>query len=209
MTAGTPAERLAVAGRSLFLRGLTPGRTGNLSVRVDDRWLVSPTGTSLGELEPDRLSLVDGGWTHVSGPPATRELPLHAALVEACPSAGAVVHLHSPHATALACLEYDGQGPVIPPLTPYLVMRVGDVAWVPYRPPGSLELAHELSRCIGDRRAALLANHGSIVAGRDLAEAVDAAEELEATARILLLTRGDSIRTLDAAQVRALRDAGR
>ena len=208
MTSGTSAERLVSAGRSLFQRGLTPGRTGNLSVRVEDGWLATPTGSSLGELEPDRLSLVDASWTHVSGPPATRELPLHAALVEACPSAGAVVHLHSPHATALACLALDTTDPVMPPITPYLVMRVGDVAWVPYRQPGSVELAEELRRCIGGRRAALLANHGSIVAGRDLAEAVDAAEELEATARIMLLTRGAPIRTLDAAEVRALRDAG-
>lgn len=208
MTGGTAAERLAAAGRSLFLRGLTPGRTGNLSVRLEDGWLATPTGSSLGELEPDRLSRLDPNWTHVSGPPPTRELPLHAALIEAWATAGAVVHLHSPHATALACLALDTTDPVMPPITPYLVMRVGDVAWVPYRQPGSNELARELTRHIGDRRAALLANHGSIVAGRDLAEAVDAAEELEATARIMLLTRGASVRTLDAAEVRALRDAG-
>jgi ribulose-5-phosphate 4-epimerase/fuculose-1-phosphate aldolase len=206
VTAGaTPAERLATAGRSLFLRGLTPGRTGNLSVRIGDGWLATPTGSSLGDLEPDRLSVVDRQWAHVAGPAATRELPLHAALVEACPTAGAIVHLHSPHATALACLARDTTGPVMPPITPYLVMRVGDVAWVPYQRPGSVELARELTRCIGDRRAALLANHGSIVAGRDLVEAVDAAEELEATARILLLTRGSRTSVLDAAAVEELR----
>ncbi|MDP3548224.1 MAG: aldolase [Phreatobacter sp.] len=189
-------EGLVRWGRSLFDRGLTPGSSGNVSVRLADGYLFTPTNSCLGFLDAERLSKLDANGKHVGGDPPTKELPLHFAFYESRPSARAVVHLHSTHATALSCLADTDQDDAIPPITPYVVMRVGKVPVVPYTRPGSADVAPLIRAKAPDHPAILLANHGPVVAGASLESAVFAMEELEETARLVLLTRGMAVRHL-------------
>jgi ribulose-5-phosphate 4-epimerase/fuculose-1-phosphate aldolase len=97
-------EEICRLGRSLFERGLTPGSSGNISAKLDDGWLVTPTNASLGSLDPARLSRLDAQGRLVSGDAPTKEVPLHTALYQARGAARAVVHLHSTHSVALSML---------------------------------------------------------------------------------------------------------
>jgi len=191
-------------GRSLFERGLTSGSSGNISVRLDGGFLATPTNSCLGFLDPDRLSRLDAEGAARDGDPPTKELSLHLAFYAGRPKAGAVVHLHSTHATALSCLADVDPEDCIPPLTPYVVMRVGRVPLVPYRRPGSPDVAALVAARASDHPAMLLQNHGPVVAAASLDAAVYAIEELEEAARLALLTRGMAVRTLDAAQIAEL-----
>ncbi len=198
-------DRIAAFGRSIFARGLTFGATGNISVRLDDGWLMTPTGSSLGELDPARLSRLDAQGRHLSGDKPTKESFLHLAVYEARAKAGAIVHLHSTHSVAVSCLaEVDPQN-VLPPITAYYVMRVGTLPLVPYFPPGDLDLAKAVREMASRHHAVLLANHGPVVAGAALEDAVYATEELEETAKLFLLLRGAPIKPLTAEQVATLR----
>jgi ribulose-5-phosphate 4-epimerase/fuculose-1-phosphate aldolase len=183
-------------GRSLFERGLTAGSSGNISVKLDDGFLVTPTNSCLGFLDADRLSKLDPSGALVSGDPPTKELPLHFSFYEVRPTAKAVVHLHSTHATALSCLADVDPEDAIPPITPYVVMRVGRVPVVPYTRPGAPDVAPLIRAKAGEHPAILLGNHGPVVAGTSLEGAVFAMEELEETARLVLLTRGMKVRLL-------------
>lgn len=194
-------EGLVRWGKSLFDRGLTPGSSGNLSVRVADGYLFTPTNSCLGFLDADRLSKLDAVGKHVRGDPPTKELPLHFAFYESRPSARAVVHLHSTHATALSCLADTDPDNAIPPITPYVVMRVGRVPVVPYTRPGSADVAPLIRAKAPEHPAILLGNHGPVVAGTTLESAVFAMEELEETARLVLMTRGMAIRHLDQQEI--------
>ena len=188
-------------GKSLFDRGLTPGSSGNLSVRLADGWLFTPTNSCLGFLDADRLSRLDAGGGHVGGDAPTKELPLHFAFYESRPTARAVVHLHSTHATALSCLADVDPDDAIPPITPYVVMRVGRVPVVPYTRPGSADVAPLIRARAPDHPAILLGNHGPVVAGTTLESAVFAMEELEETARLVLMTRGMAVRHLATQEI--------
>ncbi len=198
-------ERIAAFGRSIFARGLTFGATGNISVRLDDGWLMTPTGASLGELDPARLSRLDAGGGHRSGDKPTKESFLHLAVYGARAKAGAVVHLHSTHSVAVSCLAEVDPADVLPPLTAYYVMRVGTLPLVPYFPPRDLDLAKAVREMASKHHAVLLANHGPVVAGASLEDAVYATEELEETAKLFLLLRGAPVRPLTAAQAETLR----
>ncbi len=204
MTEQDIRERLTHWGRLLFGRNFTVGSSGNISVRLDDGFLVTPTNSCLGLLEPAKLSKLDPDWTHVSGDKPTKELPLHRAFYEGRPQTQAVVHLHSTFATALSCLADTDPDDAIPPITPYMVMRVGRVPVLPYTVPGSPDVAPLVRAKAPDHAAVLLANHGPVVAGLSLDAAVYTAEELEETAKLVVLTRGLSVRHLDAAQIAAL-----
>lgn len=191
-------------GRSLFERGFTVGSSGNISVRLDDGYLATPTNSCLGFLDPGRLSRLDAHGKHIGGDRPTKELPLHFAFYEGRPGARAVVHLHSTFATALSCLADVDPEDAVPPITPYVVMRVGRVALVSYTRPGSPETAMLVRERAPAHAAVLLANHGPVVAGKSLEAAVHAAEELEETARLLLITRGMDVRRLTPEQVAEL-----
>jgi ribulose-5-phosphate 4-epimerase/fuculose-1-phosphate aldolase len=181
-------EALAHHGRSLFARGYSCGTSGNLSVRIDTGgYVMSPTNVSLGRLEPDRLSKLDANGRHVDGPAPTKEAWLHFALYKSRPDDTAVVHLHSTYATALSCLTDRPPDDVLPAITPYVVMRVGRVARVPYFRPGNADAAGTISQLAVSHRALLLANHGPVVSGPDLDTAVSAAEELEETAKLFFI----------------------
>jgi 3-dehydro-4-phosphotetronate decarboxylase len=191
-------------GKSLFDRGLTPGSSGNISVKLEDGWLFTPTNSCLGFLEADRLSKLDRDGKHISGDAPTKELPLHFAFYQARPTAKAVVHLHSTYATLLSCLADTNSQDAIPPITPYVVMRVGRVPVVAYTRPGDAGVAPLILAKASDHPAVLLANHGPVVAGLSLEAAVYAMEELEETAKLVVLSRGMNVRHLTAAQVAEL-----
>ena len=189
-------------GRSLFERGLTPGSSGNISVRLDDGgWLVTPTNASLGFLDPARISRLDASGRLASGDAPTKEIPLHAALYETRSKAQAIVHLHSTHSVALSMLPEIDPRAVLPPMTPYYLMRAGPTAFVPYHRPGDPAVADAIRGLAGRYSSVLLANHGPVVAGTSLEAAVFATEELEETAKLYLLLRGLNPRYLTPAQV--------
>ena len=197
-------EAICTIGASIFARGLTSGSSGNISLRTGDGWLMTPTGSSLGRLDPAKLSKLDHGGRLVSGDPPTKESFLHRVMYEERPKTGAVVHLHSTHSVAVSCLAEINPEDVLPPITAYYVMRVGRLPLVPYYRPGDLTLA-EAVRGFADRHhAVLLANHGPVVAGADLDIAINAIEELEETAKLYLLLRGAKTRYLTPAQVSEL-----
>jgi ribulose-5-phosphate 4-epimerase/fuculose-1-phosphate aldolase len=198
-------DEIVEIGRMLYARGLSPGTSGNVSARVDGGFLMTPTNSSLGALEASRLSLLDERGAHVDGDPPTKEVWLHLAMYAERPEAGAIVHLHSTHAVACACLDGVDEEDVLPPLTPYYVMRVGRLPLVPYGPPGDESLARGVRERARKSHALLLANHGPIVAAPTLAQAAAAAEEIEETAKLLLLTHGLPTRLLTAQQVDELR----
>src|SRR5215471_19360434 len=191
-------------GRSLFDRGLTAGSSGNISVKHNDFYLMTPTNSCLGFLDPARLAKLTLGGGLISGDPPTKELPLHVAFYETRPSARAVVHLHSTYSTALSCLSDTDPDDAVPPITPYVVMRVGRVPVVPYTRPGSSDVSVYIRAKAGNHAAILLGNHGPVVAGSSLEAAVFAMEELEETAKLVLLTRGLPVRRLDQDQIRDL-----
>jgi len=198
-------EAIVRTARSMFERGLTHGSTGNISVRIDDGWLMTPTGSSFGDLDPARLSKLDAAGRHVAGDAPTKEAFLHRAMYDEQPRFSAVVHLHSVHSVAVSVLTDVNAGDVLPPLTAYYVMRVGTLPLVPYFAPGDAQLAEAVRAHAGRHHALLLANHGPVVAGQSLAAAADTVEELEATARLYLLLRHERVRPLSEAQVAELR----
>lgn len=189
---------------SLFARGYSVGSAGNISARLPDGYLMTPTNSCLGRLDAARLSRLDAGFKHIGGDPPSKEVFMHRAFYQARADAGAVVHLHSTMATAAACLEGVDAEP-IPPLTPYFVMRIGPrLPVVPYYRPGDAAMEPAIAEHARTARAVLLANHGPVVSGQTLAEAVYAAEELEEAAKLFFTLRGAPVRRLSPAQVEDL-----
>lgn len=180
-------DQIVMLARSLFDRGLTPGTTGNVSVVLDDGLIITPTRSCLGRLDADDLARVDRDGRPRWGGIASKELPLHVAMYRARPSARAVVHLHSPYAVAVSCLAGLDVEDTLPAFTGYHAMRLGRIPLVPYHPPGSIELAEAVGAAAVSSSVLLLANHGSLVAADDLESAADAAEQLEQTARVMLV----------------------
>ncbi len=202
MTESRVREEICRLGRSLFERGLTPGSSGNISVRLDDGgWLVTPTNASLGFLDPARLSRLDAAGRLASGDAPTKEVPLHTALYQTRSSARAVVHLHSTHSVALSMLPEIDPRAALPPMTAYYLMKCGQTALVPYYRPGDPAVADAIKGLAGKYASVLLANHGPVVAGETLEAAVFATEELEETAKLYLLLRGLNPRYLTPAQI--------
>ena len=195
---------LAALAASLFARGYAVGSAGNISVRLSngDGFLITPTNSCLGRLDPARIARLDAAFEPVGGDTPSKEVFMHRAFSAARPDAGAVVHLHSTMATAVACLpDLDPANP-IPPLTPYFVMRIGRrMPLVAYHRPGDPAIEPAIRAAARDARAVLLANHGPVVSGKTLTDAVYAAEELEEAAKLFLLLRGAGSRLLTPAQV--------
>jgi ribulose-5-phosphate 4-epimerase/fuculose-1-phosphate aldolase len=197
-------EEMCLLGKSMFDRGLTVGSSGNLSVRTDDGWLMTPTNSCLGRLDPATLSKVDAKGDLLSGDKPTKESFLHLSVYEKRPTAGAIVHLHSTHSVAVSCLADTDPKQPIPPITPYYVMKIGNLVLLPYYAPGDMTLANAVKEVAGKHHAILLANHGPVVAGKDLESAVYATEELEETAKLYLMLRGNRLRILSPEQVAEL-----
>lgn len=205
MNEAAARELICEMGRSMFERRLTFGSSGNISMRIGDGWLMTPTGSSLGRLDPARLSKLDDAGTLTGGDAPTKESFLHLAMYRERPQAGAVVHLHSTHSVAVSCLDGIDHEDVLPPITAYYVMRVGKLPLIPYYAPGDRALGEAVGRAAARHNAVLLANHGPVVAGTSLAAAIDAMEELEETARLYLLLHGRPTRYLTPAQIADLK----
>lgn len=198
-------EAICRFGLSIFERGLTFGSSGNISVRLDDGWLMTPTGATLGTLDPVRLAKLGQDGRHVSGDQPTKETFLHQGMYKHRADATAVVHLHSTHSVAVSCLADLDPEDCIPPITAYYVMRIGTLPLVPYYRPGDPELGPAVEKLVGRHHAVLLANHGPVVAGTSLEDAVFATEELEETAKLWLMLRSENIRPLTSEQVADLK----
>jgi ribulose-5-phosphate 4-epimerase/fuculose-1-phosphate aldolase len=204
MTETDIRESICRLAKSLFDRGLTIGSSGNISARIDDGWLMTPTGSSMGNLNPSRISKLDLHGNLVSGDNPTKESFLHIAMYEERPKTGAVVHLHSTHSVAVSCLSDINPKNVLPPITAYYVMKIGQLPLVPYFPPGDINLAKAVREMASSHHAVLLANHGPVVAGKTLEDAVYAMEELEETARLFLLLKDMKTRFLNKDQTTKL-----
>ncbi|MEO3413055.1 aldolase [Roseovarius sp. CAU 1744] len=198
-------EQICELARSMFDRGLTHGSTGNISARTSDGGLlVSPTGTSFGRLDPGRLSHFDTAGRLIGGDRPTKEMPLHSAFYDTRSSAGAVVHLHSSHSVALSMLPGADPEDFLPPMTPYGIMKLGKVKLLPFFLPGDPAMGEAVRGLAGKRSAVMLANHGPVVAGKDVEAACNAVEELEQTAKLALLLRGADAQMLTPQQVQAV-----
>lgn len=198
-------ERIAMHGKSLFDRGMTCGSSGNISVQLPDGMLITPTNSCLGRLDPERIAKISTTGNLMSGDQPSKEVFLHRAMYEARPDEAAIVHLHSTYSVAVSCLSEIDPDNVLPPITAYYVMRVGRLPLVPYYPPGDEALAEAVERLAKISRAVLLANHGPVVAGSDLDKAVYATEELEETAKLFLMLRGQPTQFLTEPQCQELR----
>jgi ribulose-5-phosphate 4-epimerase/fuculose-1-phosphate aldolase len=195
-------EQMCTLARSLYDRGLTSGSTGNISVRTQDGgMLVSPTGTSFGRLDPARLSRFNGRGILIAGDPPTKEMDLHTAFYDTRSSAHAVVHLHACHSVALSMMPDANEDDFLPPLTPYSIMKLGRVKLLPFFRPGDPAMGQAVRGLAGKRSAVMLANHGPVVAGKDLEAACNAIEELEDTSRLAMMMRGLNPRMLNVDQV--------
>ncbi|HEX8499068.1 MAG TPA: aldolase [Pyrinomonadaceae bacterium] len=197
-------EQLCDVANSLFERGYAHGSTGNISARVGGEVWVTPTGQPLRGLAPARLARLDPGGKRLNGNSPSKEYPFHLAIYRQRPEARAVVHLHSTYAVALSCLESFAGDESLPPLTPYYFMRVAPLAVLPYFRPGSPGLAGAIEGVAAAHHSILLRNHGLICAGSSLSEAADRAEELEQTARLHFILRGEKTRPLSPADVQEL-----
>jgi ribulose-5-phosphate 4-epimerase/fuculose-1-phosphate aldolase len=198
-------EEIVRFGRSLFDRGLTAGSTGNISVRLDDGWLLTPTNACLGNLDPARLAKLDWQGRSISGDAPSKEAFLHRSLYEERRGAGAIVHLHSTHSAAVSCMGGLDHANCLPPLTAYFVMKIGRLPLVPYYRPGDPALGNAIKGLAGKHSAVLLANHGPVVSGNSLEAAVYATEELEETAKLFLLLRNTATSPLNNAQIEELK----
>lgn len=194
-------EEMVAHGRSLFDRGLATGSSGNLSVRIDDGMLVTPTDVSLGALDPAAISHLSADGTLLDGARPSKEAFLHRAIYRARPQAGGIVHLHATHSAAVSCMAGLDEDDCLPPLTAYFVMKIGRLPLVPYHRPGDETLADAIRAIAPGQPAMLLANHGPIVSGASLRAAMNRIEELEETAKLFLLLRGSQTSPLTPAQI--------
>lgn len=194
-------EEMVELGRLLTHLGLSHGSTGNISARLDDGWLLTPTNSRLGRLDPARIAKLDDTGRHIGGDKPSKEAFLHRCVYDMRANAGAIVHLHSTHSVAVSCIDGLNQEDCLPPLTAYYLMRVGKLPIVPYFPPGDERLATAVRDVAADHASVLLANHGPVVAGKSLDSAAGAIEELEATAKLFLLLKDHKTRPLSPAAV--------
>ena len=199
-------EQICNFSSSLFKRGLTHGSTGNISARLgDDSFLVTPTGSSFGTLDPNEIvKVLKDGSIEGSHLP-TKELPLHKAFYDTRQTkSGAVVHLHSTYSVALSMLPGIDKDNVLPQFTPYSIMLLGKVKLLPFFVPGDPAMGDAIRGLAGKRSAVLLANHGPVVSGKTLEASVNAIEELENTAKLALILRGINAIELDPNQVKTV-----
>ena len=202
------AREIAQTAQSLFRRGYSFGTAGNISVRVGERILVSPTNSSFEDLTEKSLSVVDLTGKPLEGPAPSKETHFHIALYEQRPEIKAVVHLHSTYATAVSCLPVTDPNDALPVFTPYFAMRIPCLPVVPYLRPGHPGLADSVRQAARLSPAMLLKNHGPITSGKTLREASALAEELEEQAKLYFLLRGSG-EILTSEQITELRQPSR
>ena len=181
-------EEICTVGACLHQRGYTVGAAGNISARLDDGWLITPTDACLGRLDPAELAKVDLAGNPVSGGKPSKTLALHRGIYQADPAARGVVHTHSTHLVALTLAGVWRQDEVLPPITPYQVMKVGRIPLIPYRRPGDPVAAAQVAALAAQVRGVLFERLGPVVWERSVSHASHALEELEETARLWLMS---------------------
>lgn len=181
-------EEICTVGASLYDRGYTVGAAGNISARLDDGWLITPTDACLGRLDPAQLAKVDAAGNWVSGAKPSKTLALHQGIYRASPQSRGVVHTHSTHLVALTLAGVWRTDEVLPPITPYQVMKVGRIPLIGYRRPGDAQAAAEVAAVAAQVRGALFERLGPVVWERSVSHASHALEELEETARLWLMS---------------------
>ncbi|BCQ24844.1 aldolase [Caballeronia sp. NK8] len=181
-------EEICLTGKSLYERRYTVGSAGNISARLEDGWLITPTDACLGRLDPAEIAKVDVRGNHVSGGRPSKTLALHRRIYENNAEARGVVHTHSTHLVALTLAGVWKPDDVLPPITPYYVMKVGHVPLIAYRRPGDAAVAEEVAALASRVRAVLLERLGPVVWEKSVSHASYALEELEETARLYLST---------------------
>lgn len=188
----------------LYKRGYAFGSSGNISVRLDNtRILATPTGSSLGRLKADELSITDYSGKLLSGPPPSKEIAFHLALY-ADPACNCIIHLHATWTTLLSCQVTPETKDVIRPFTPYYVMKIKNVVVIPYYAPGQPQLGIDLGKWAGKCNVFLLQNHGSVIVGRSLEDALNLVEEFEETAKLDWLMKGMKTRFLSEEEIGSL-----
>lgn len=200
-------NHLCEVGGSFYNRGYSFGSTGNLSVRLGDQIWITPTGKPLVGLTPEQLACIDLDGTNLNDNRPSKELPFHLGVYRTRADATAIVHLHSTYSVALSCLESLDPEQPLPPITPYYFMRVAPLAVLPYFRPGSAQLAEVVERAAPAHNTMLFRNHGMTCLGSSMNEAVDRAEELEETARLHFLLRGERVRYLTPGEIEELNQA--
>lgn len=181
-------EEICVTGASLYERGYTVGTAGNISARLDDGWLITPTDACLGRLDPADIAKVDLAGNAVSGGKPSKTLALHRGIYARNAQTRGIVHTHSTHLVALTLGGVWSDTDVLPPITPYYVMKVGHVPLIRYRRPGDPQVAEQIAALADSVRGVLLERLGPVVWERSVAQASYALEELEETARLWLMS---------------------
>ena len=181
-------EEICTVGASLYARGYTVGSAGNISARLEDGWLITPTDACLGRLDPAAIAKVglNGDW--VSGDKPSKTLTLHRQVYDRNPGVGGVVHTHSTHLVALTLAGVWRPDDILPPITPYQVMKVGHIPLIPYARPGAARVAEQVAQLANRVRGVMLERLGPVVWESSVSKASFALEELEETARLWLLT---------------------
>ncbi|EJN21984.1 ribulose-5-phosphate 4-epimerase-like epimerase or aldolase [Pseudomonas sp. GM78] len=181
-------EEICDVGGQLYSRGYTVGSAGNISARLDDGWLITPTDACLGRLDPAALSKVNLAGEWVSGDKPSKTLALHREVYDRNPGVGGVVHTHSTHLVALTLAGVWQQDDILPPLTPYQVMKVGHIPLIAYERPGSPKVAERVAQLANSVRGVMLERLGPVVWESSVSKASYALEELEETARLWLMS---------------------
>ena len=181
-------EEICEVGLSLFGRGYTVGSAGNISARLDDGWLITPTDACLGRLQPHAIAKVTTAGEWVSGDKPSKTLALHRQVYDRNPGVNGVVHTHSTHLVALTLAGVWSAQDILPPLTPYQVMKVGRIPLIHYQRPGSPDVATQVAALADQVRGVMLERLGPVVWESSVSKASHALEELEETARLWLMT---------------------
>ncbi|KTT24056.1 aldolase [Pseudomonas oryzihabitans] len=181
-------EEICTVGASLYARGYTVGSAGNISARLEDGWLITPTDACLGRLDPAAIAKVGLAGDWVSGDKPSKTLALHRQVYDRNPGVGGVVHTHSTHLVALTLAGVWRPDDILPPITPYQVMKVGHIPLIPYARPGAASVAEQVAQLANRVRGVMLERLGPVVWESSVSKASFALEELEETARLWLLT---------------------
>jgi len=181
-------EEICTVGISLYDRGYTVGSAGNISARLEDGWLITPTDACLGRLDPGAIAKVslDGQW--VSGDKPSKTLALHRQIYGNNPNVGGVVHTHSSHLVALTLAGVWSENDILPPLTPYQVMKVGHLPLIQYCRPGSPLVAEKVAQLANRVRGVMLERLGPVIWESSVSKASYVLEELEETAKLWLMS---------------------
>jgi ribulose-5-phosphate 4-epimerase/fuculose-1-phosphate aldolase len=181
-------EEICTVGASLYARGYTVGSAGNISARLEDGWLITPTDACLGRLTPEAIAKVSKDGTWVSGDKPSKTLELHRQVYDRNPSVNGVVHTHSSALVALTLNGVWSNDDILPPLTPYQVMKAGRIPLIAYQRPGSPDVAEQVAQWALRVRGVMLERLGPVVWESSVSKASFALEELEETAKLWMMS---------------------